>query len=64
MRRLVKILRENDDGSTAATAVRVGLRTVPAGGYGLADMAERAEALGGSFTAGPTGWLAKAALPL
>ncbi|MFD4869002.1 sensor histidine kinase [Streptomyces sp. NPDC058412] len=152
MRRLVKILRENDDGSTAATtapvaglaeirglterfartgppvalsiengledrlpahvaatahrivlealtnigkhaatatAVRVGLRIVPAGlelriandgghpatlsenarggGYGLAGMAERAEALGGSLTAGPTpegGWLVTATLPL
>ncbi|MEU9161189.1 histidine kinase [Streptomyces sp. NPDC048424] len=153
MRRLVKILRENDDGSTAATAtapvaglaeirglterfartgppvalyiengledrlpahvaatahrivlealtnigkhaatataVRVGLRVVPAGlelriandggrparlsedarggGYGLAGMAERAEALGGSLTAGPTpegGWLVTATLPL
>ncbi|MFD9371848.1 sensor histidine kinase [Streptomyces sp. NPDC060020] len=72
-----------------ATAVRVSLRTVPAGlelriandggrparlsenarggGYGLAGMAERAEALGGSLTAGPTpegGWLVTATLPL
>ncbi|WP_374773501.1 histidine kinase [Streptomyces sp. NBC_01310] len=75
--------------AATATAVRVGLRTVPAGlevriaddgghpaklsesarggGYGLAGMAERAEALGGSLTAGPTpegGWLVTATLPL
>ncbi|WP_079404654.1 sensor histidine kinase [Streptomyces sp. 3211] len=37
------------------------------GGYGLAGMAERAEALGGFLTAGPTpdgGWLVTATLPL
>ncbi|MEU9029589.1 histidine kinase [Streptomyces sp. NPDC048383] len=37
------------------------------GGYGLAGMTERAEALGGSLTAGPTpegGWLVTAVLPL
>ncbi|MFG2231809.1 sensor histidine kinase [Streptomyces sp. NPDC048723] len=75
--------------AATATAVRVTLRTVPAGlevriaddggrpatlsenarggGYGLAGMAERAEALGGSLTAGPTpegGWLVTATLPL
>lgn len=75
--------------AATATAVRIGLRTVPAGleirvaddggrpatlsdnarggGYGLAGMAERAEALGGSLTAGPTpegGWLVSAVLPL
>ncbi|MFC9296147.1 sensor histidine kinase [Streptomyces sp. NPDC057011] len=75
--------------AATATAVRVGLRTVPAGlevrvaddggrparlsenarggGYGLAGMAERAEALGGSLTAGPApegGWLVTATLPL
>lgn len=36
------------------------------GGYGLAGMTERAEALGGSLTAGPTpegGWLVTATLP-
>ncbi|WP_327167927.1 sensor histidine kinase [Streptomyces subrutilus] len=74
--------------AATATAVRVGLRTVPAGlevrvaddggrparlsenarggGYGLAGMTERAEALGGSLTAGPTpegGWLVTATLP-
>lgn len=75
--------------AATATAVRIGLRTVPAGlevriaddggrpaklsesarggGYGLAGMAERAEALGGSLTAGPApegGWLVTAVLPL
>ncbi|MFF4321913.1 sensor histidine kinase [Streptomyces sp. NPDC001568] len=75
--------------AATTTAVRVGLRTVPAGlevriadeggnparlsekarggGYGLAGMTERAEALGGSLTAGPTpqgGWLVTAVLPL
>lgn len=75
--------------AATATAVRIGLRTVPVGlevriaddgghpaklsdnarggGYGLAGMAERAEALGGSLTAGPTpegGWLVTAILPL
>ncbi|MEV7524526.1 histidine kinase [Streptomyces sp. NPDC091371] len=75
--------------AATATAVRVGLRTVPTGlelriaddggrpaklsenarggGYGLAGMAERAEALGGTLTAGPTpegGWLVTALLPL
>ncbi|WSK25608.1 histidine kinase [Streptomyces sp. NBC_01298] len=75
--------------AATATAVRIGLRTVPAGlevriaddggrpaklsenarggGYGLVGMAERAEALGGSLTAGPApegGWLVTALLPL
>ncbi|MEV6955029.1 histidine kinase [Streptomyces sp. NPDC051183] len=75
--------------AATATAVRIGLRTVPVGlevriaddggrpaklsdqarggGYGLAGMAERAEALGGSLTAGPApegGWLITAILPL
>ncbi|MEV7171283.1 histidine kinase [Streptomyces sp. NPDC093224] len=75
--------------AATATAVRIRLRTVPAGleiriaddggrparlseqarggGYGLAGMTERAEALGGSLTAGPTpegGWLVTATLPL
>lgn len=75
--------------AATATAVRVGLRTVPAGlevriaddggrpaklsetarggGFGLAGMAERAEALGGSLTAGPApegGWQVTATLPL
>ncbi|MFD8979449.1 sensor histidine kinase [Streptomyces sp. NPDC059564] len=75
--------------AATATAVRIGLRTVPTGlevriaddggrparlsekarggGYGLAGMAERAEALGGSLTAGPApegGWLVTAILPL
>ncbi|WUG91007.1 histidine kinase [Streptomyces sp. NBC_00454] len=75
--------------AATATAVRIGLRTVPAGlevriaddggrplrlsenarggGYGLVGMAERAEALGGSLTAGPApegGWLVTAVLPL
>ncbi|MFG2486746.1 sensor histidine kinase [Streptomyces virginiae] len=75
--------------AATATAVRVTLRTVPAGlevriaddggrpatlsekarggGYGLAGMTERAEALGGSLAAGPTpegGWLVTATLPL
>ncbi|MEU9716128.1 histidine kinase [Streptomyces sp. NPDC047976] len=75
--------------AATATAVRIGLRTVPTGlevriaddgghparlsenarggGYGLAGMAERAEALGGSLTAGPApegGWLVTAHLPL
>ncbi|MFJ4779512.1 sensor histidine kinase [Streptomyces sp. NPDC088762] len=75
--------------AATATAVRVGLRTVPAGlevriaddggrpaklsenarggGHGLAGMAERAEALGGTLTAGPApegGWLVTATLPL
>ncbi|MFD7261755.1 sensor histidine kinase [Streptomyces sp. NPDC059874] len=75
--------------AATATAVRVGLRTVPTGlevrvaddggrpatlsenarggGYGLAGMAERAEALGGTLTAGPNpegGWLVTALLPL
>ncbi|MFF3015158.1 sensor histidine kinase [Streptomyces sp. NPDC057939] len=75
--------------AATATAVRVGLRTVPnglevriaddggiparlsdkarGGGYGLVGMAERAEALGGSLTAGPApegGWLVTAVLPL
>ncbi|MFE9564583.1 sensor histidine kinase [Streptomyces sp. NPDC006487] len=75
--------------AATATAVRIGLRTVPAGlevriaddggrpaklsenarggGYGLVGMAERAEALGGSLTAGPApegGWLITAVLPL
>ncbi len=75
--------------AATATAVRIGLRTVPTGlevriaddgghpatlsenarggGYGLAGMAERVEALGGSLTAGPTpegGWLVTAILPL
>ncbi|WP_371679023.1 sensor histidine kinase [Streptomyces sp. NBC_01276] len=75
--------------AATATAVRIGLRTVPSGlevrvaddggrparlsdkarggGYGLAGMAERAEALGGSLTAGPApegGWLVIAVLPL
>ncbi|MFD5488536.1 sensor histidine kinase [Streptomyces virginiae] len=75
--------------AATATAVRVTLRTVPAGlevriaddggrparlsekarggGYGLAGMAERAEALGGHLTAGPSpegGWAVAAVLPL
>ncbi|MFE1789234.1 sensor histidine kinase [Streptomyces sp. NPDC059525] len=75
--------------AATATAVRIGLRTVPAGlevrvaddgghparlsekarggGYGLAGMTERAEALGGRLTAGPApegGWLVTALLPL
>ncbi|WP_329386858.1 histidine kinase [Streptomyces sp. NBC_01351] len=87
--------------AATATAVRIGLRTVPTrltgpagptdstglevritddggrpaklsenargGGYGLAGMAERTEALGGTLTAGPTpegGWLVTALLPL
>ncbi|MEU9379218.1 histidine kinase [Streptomyces sp. NPDC048255] len=75
--------------AATATAVRIGLRTVPAGlelriaddggrparlseqarggGYGLVGMAERAEALGGSLTAGPApegGWLVTAVLPI
>ncbi|KOV07545.1 histidine kinase [Streptomyces sp. XY533] len=75
--------------AATATAVRVTLRTVPAGlevriaddggrparlsekarggGYGLAGMAERAEALGGHLTAGPSpegGWAVTAVLPL
>ncbi|MCX5196670.1 histidine kinase [Streptomyces sp. NBC_00249] len=75
--------------AATATHVRIGLRTVPAGlevriaddggrparlsekasggGYGLAGMAERAEALGGSLTAGRPpegGWLVTATLPL
>ncbi|MET9468074.1 histidine kinase [Streptomyces sp. NPDC006544] len=75
--------------AATATAVRIGLRTLPAGlevriaddggrparlsenarggGYGLVGMAERAEALGGSLTAGPApegGWLVTAILPL
>lgn len=75
--------------AATATAVRIGLRTVPAGlevrvaddgghparlsekarggGYGLAGMTERAEALGGRLTAGPApegGWLVTATLPL
>ncbi|MFG2747704.1 sensor histidine kinase [Streptomyces xanthophaeus] len=75
--------------AATATAVRVGLRTVPAGlevriaddggrparlsenarggGYGLVGMTERAQALGGSLTAGPApegGWLVTAVLPL
>ncbi|WP_328298075.1 histidine kinase [Streptomyces sp. NBC_00435] len=75
--------------AATATAVRIGLRTGPAGlevriaddggrparlsenarggGYGLVGMAERAEALGGSLTAGPApegGWLVTALLPL
>ncbi|MFD7553527.1 MULTISPECIES: sensor histidine kinase [unclassified Streptomyces] len=75
--------------AATATAVRVGLRTVPGGlevriaddgghpaklsenarggGYGLAGMAERAQALGGTLTAGPTpegGWSVTALLPL
>ncbi|MFC9813544.1 sensor histidine kinase [Streptomyces virginiae] len=75
--------------AATATAVRVTLRTVPAGlevriaddggrpahlsekarggGYGLAGMAERAEALGGHLTAGPSpegGWVVTAVLPL
>ncbi|MEV6681991.1 histidine kinase [Streptomyces erythrochromogenes] len=75
--------------AATATAVRVTLRTVPAGlevriaddggrparlsekarggGYGLAGMTERAEALGGHLTAGPSpegGWVVTAVLPL
>ena len=75
--------------AATATAVRIGLRTVPTGlevriaddggrparlsenarggGYGLAGMTERAEALGGSLRAGPApegGWLVTALLPL
>ncbi|MFG2338317.1 sensor histidine kinase [Streptomyces yangpuensis] len=75
--------------AATATAVRVSLRTVPAGlevriaddggrparlsekarggGYGLAGMAERAQALGGFLTAGPGpegGWVVTAVLPL
>ncbi|WP_405446862.1 sensor histidine kinase [Streptomyces erythrochromogenes] len=75
--------------AATATAVRVSLRTVPAGvevriaddgghparlsekarggGYGLAGMTERAEALGGRLTAGPSpegGWVVTAVLPL
>ncbi|MFE7099848.1 sensor histidine kinase [Streptomyces erythrochromogenes] len=75
--------------AATATAVRVTLRTVPAGlevriaddggrparlsekarggGYGLAGMTERAEALGGHLTAGPSpegGWAVTAVLPL
>ncbi|MFD9724826.1 sensor histidine kinase [Streptomyces sp. NPDC059072] len=75
--------------AATATAVRVALRSVPGGlevriaddgghpaklsenarggGYGLAGMAERAQALGGTLTAGPTpegGWSVTALLPL
>ncbi|MFI8099961.1 sensor histidine kinase [Streptomyces sp. NPDC086023] len=75
--------------AAGATAVRIGVRTVPTGlevrvaddgghparladqarggGFGLAGMTERAEAMGGSLTAGPTpegGWLVTALLPL
>ncbi|MFD9338815.1 sensor histidine kinase [Streptomyces sp. NPDC060028] len=81
-------LAERLPAHVAATAVRIGPRTVPAGlevriaddggraaelsdqargGYGLAGMAERAEAIGGSLTAGPApegGRLGTATLPL
>ncbi|MER7763258.1 histidine kinase [Streptomyces sp. NPDC097619] len=75
--------------AAGATAVRIGIRTVPAGlevrvaddggrpaklseqarggGFGLVGMTERAEAMGGSLTAGPApegGWLVTALLPL
>ncbi|MER5728001.1 histidine kinase [Streptomyces sp. NPDC002138] len=74
--------------AATATAVRVGLRTVPTGlevrvaddggrpaklseqalggGYGLAGMTERAEAMGGTLSAGRApegGWLVTAILP-
>ncbi|PZT71364.1 two-component sensor histidine kinase [Streptomyces sp. SW4] len=53
-------LRIDDDGRT---------RTAPAGsgGFGLVGMTERADALGGRLTAGPTpegGWRVRALLPL
>ncbi|WP_312847874.1 histidine kinase [Streptomyces sp. WAC06614] len=75
--------------AATATAVRIGLRTVPAGleirvaddggrparlsekarggGYGLAGMTERAEAMGGTLKAGPApegGWQVRAVLPV
>ncbi|MDJ0384316.1 histidine kinase [Streptomyces sp. G-G2] len=74
--------------AATATAVRIGLRTVPTGlevrvaddgghparlseqarggGYGLAGMTERTEAMGGTLSAGPApegGWLVTAILP-
>ncbi|MEV7419929.1 histidine kinase [Streptomyces sp. NPDC089919] len=75
--------------AATATAVRIGIRSLPTGlevriaddggrpaklsdqarggGYGLAGMTERAEAMGGTLTAGPApegGWLVTALLPL
>ncbi|MFV2197800.1 sensor histidine kinase [Nocardiopsis sp. LOL_012] len=51
-------LRVGDDGAVSAPR--------PAGGYGIAGMAERAELLGGTCTAGPApggGWTVTAELP-
>ena len=55
---LVLVVR--DDGRPLAA------RRAPAGGYGLTGMAERAEALGGTFRAGPLdggGWSVQVELP-
>ncbi|GAA4111409.1 histidine kinase [Knoellia locipacati] len=53
-------LRVVDDGRTEA-------RATPEPGFGLRGMAERAQLLGGSFSAGPTphgGWVVEAVLPV
>ncbi|KOU50526.1 histidine kinase [Streptomyces sp. WM4235] len=56
-------VRVEDDGGRPARLSE----NARGGGYGLAGMTERAEALGGSLTAGPAptgGWLVTATLPL
>jgi signal transduction histidine kinase len=58
-------LRIEDDGGTPGTTPADTLE-LAAGGSGLRGMRERAEALGGTFTAGPLdgrGWLVEAMLP-
>jgi signal transduction histidine kinase len=58
-------VRVSDDG-TGRRARAGGIGPTPTGGYGLIGMRERAELLGGTFTAGPTptGWQVDARLPL
>jgi signal transduction histidine kinase len=59
-------LRVEDDGGGPDAVSRIDAANLAAGGSGLRGMRERAEALGGTFSAGPLagrGWLVEAVLP-
>jgi signal transduction histidine kinase len=59
-------LRVEDDGGAPGAVARIDPAVLASGGSGLRGMRERAEALGGTFSAGPLdgrGWLVEALLP-